>query len=151
MYSIISKLSPLTSITYGTFLFVFGQYFLRNGLDHKNYFILTWAVFSFTMGLVGIITSILVNNTNTWSNITALQNREMFLYAVCAGIMFAFGNLFLIYTISTKESLGNIRVIMAGIETFLLFLLGFFFFSEAFTLKKFAGIILILSGIYVVG
>ena len=150
MYSIISKLSPLTSITYGTLLFVFGQYFLRNGLDRKNDFILTWAVFSFTMGLVGIITSFLVNNTNTWSNITALQNRETFLYAVCAGIMFAFGNLFWIYTISTKESLGNIRVIMAGIETFLLFLLGVFVFSEAFTLKKFTGIILILFGIYVV-
>jgi multidrug transporter EmrE-like cation transporter len=56
-----------------------------------------------------------------------------------------------IYTISTKKPLSMIRVLMAGFETFLLVLVGYFIFSHKLTLREFVGIALVLSGIYVVG
>lgn len=150
MFHTISKLSPLISIISGTLLFVFGQYFLKNALDIKNDFVQTWIVFTFTMGFVAVVCSLILSSYNG-ANIITIENRDTFLYAACAGLVFAFGNLFWIYTISTKKSLDDIRVIMAGIETVLLFLLGIFLFSEKFTFNKFIGIIFILFGIYMIG
>tara|TARA_B100002019_G_C21104335_1_gene515117 strand:+ start:42 stop:521 length:480 start_codon:yes stop_codon:yes gene_type:complete len=140
------------SIILGTILFVFGQYFLRLALNKKDTFLQTWIIFTFIMGLTGLITGILLNynHSNKYKNMLKFENKEMILYAIFAGLVFAFGNFFWIYSISTKESLGGIRVIMAGVETFLLFLLGYLLFSENFTFTKLIGILLILMGIYIV-
>lgn len=145
---------PLYFITIilGTILFVFGQYFLRVALNKKDTFLQTWIIFTFIMGLTGLITGLLINY-NPYikaKNMLKFENKEMILYATFAGLVFAFGNFFWIYSISTKESLGGIRVIMAGVETFLLFLLGYLLFSEKFTFTKLIGILLILMGIYIV-
>lgn len=148
------NLIPLYFITIvlGTILFVCGQYFLRIAVNKKNTFFQTWIIFTFIMGLSGLITGFIVNYIPYFKskNILNFENKEMILYATFAGLVFAFGNFFWIYTISTKESLGGIRVIMAGVETFLLFLLGYFLFSEKFTFSKLGGILLILIGIYIV-
>jgi drug/metabolite transporter (DMT)-like permease len=148
------NLIPLYFITIvlGTILFVCGQYFLRIAVNKKNTFFQTWIIFTFIMGLSGLITGFIINYIPYFKskNILNFENKEMILYATFAGLVFAFGNFFWIYTISTKESLGGIRVIMAGVETFLLFLLGYFLFSEKFTFSKLCGILLILIGIYIV-
>jgi drug/metabolite transporter (DMT)-like permease len=150
----ISTIPPhIISIACGTVLFVCGQYFLRNALDRHNDFVSTWIVFTCTMGMVALLSAFIVMSYTKGKHILDIFHGETqtLLYGACAGLVFAFGNLFWIYSISTKKSLGGIRVIMAGIETFLLFLLGFFMFSEPFTWTKFAGIFLILSGIYLIG
>jgi multidrug resistance protein EbrA len=84
-------------------------------------------------------------------NTTILSNMEKNKNAVIAGVLFALGNLFWIYSISTKTSIGSIRTIMAGFETALLFLVGYFLFSETFDVKKIIGIIMVLLGIYLIG
>uniref|UniRef100_A0A6C0AXW6 EamA domain-containing protein n=1 Tax=viral metagenome TaxID=1070528 RepID=A0A6C0AXW6_9ZZZZ len=148
------KFVPLYFITIvlGTILFVFGQYFLRVAVNKKDTFLQTWIIFTFIMGFTGLISGIILNYVPyiKSKNMLNFENKEMILYATFAGLVFAFGNFFWIYTISTKESLGGIRVIMAGVETFLLFLLGYLLFSEKFTFTKLIGILLILMGIYIV-
>ena len=148
------KFVPLYFITIvvGTILFVFGQYFLRIAVNKKDTFIQTWIIFTFIMGVTGLISGLVLNYVPyiKSKNMLNFENKEMILYATFAGLVFAFGNFFWIYTISTKESLGGIRVIMAGVETFLLFLLGYLLFSEKFTFTKLIGILLILMGIYIV-
>ena len=148
------KFVPLYFITIvvGTILFVFGQYFLRIAVNKKDTFIQTWIIFTFIMGVTGLISGLVLNYVPyiKSKNMLNFENKEMILYATFAGLVFAFGNFFWIYTISTKESLGDIRVIMAGVETFLLFLLGYLLFSEKFTFTKLIGILLILMGIYIV-
>lgn len=148
------KTIPLYFITIviGTILFVFGQYFLRIAVNKKDTFLQTWIIFTFIMGLTGLISGIVLNYVPyiKSKNMLNFENKEMILYAIFSGLVFAFGNFFWIYTISTKESLGGIRVIMAGVETFLLFLLGYLLFSEKFTFTKLIGILLILTGIYIV-
>jgi multidrug resistance protein EbrA len=84
-------------------------------------------------------------------NTTILSNIEKNKNAVIAGVLFALGNLFWIYSISTKTSIGSIRTIMAGFETALLFLVGYLLFSETFDVKKIIGIIMVLLGIYLIG
>lgn len=140
------------AILLGTIKFVFGQYFLKHALIKQNAFLETWIVFTFTMGIVGLLIYILLNyiEINNKEKILNFKNKDMILNAIYAGIVFAFGNLFWIYSISANESLGGIRVIMAGIETFLLFLLGYLLFSEKFTFIKLIGILFILLGIYIV-
>jgi len=82
-----------------------------------------------------------------------LSNRMMpkLLCAAIAGVCFVVGNMFWIYSISTKNSLGGIRTIMAGFETSLLLVLGFVAFSEKMTFQKLIGIMMVLAGIYVIG
>ena len=140
------------AILLGTIKFVFGQYFLKHALIKQNAFLETWIVFTFTMGIVSLLIYILLNYTsvNNKEKLLNFKSKDMILNAIYAGIVFAFGNLFWIYSISTNESLSGIRVIMAGIETFLLFLLGYFIFTEKFTLTKISGILFILLGIYMV-
>ena len=139
------------SILCGTVLFVIGQYFLRKSFDKDDDYINTWLIFNLTFGIIACIATIWLRTSdeNYITNILSDEKMQKLLYAVDAGFFFAFGNIFWIYSISTKNSIGGIRTIMAGIETILLLLLGFVMFSETFTAHKIIGIGMVLSGIYV--
>lgn len=135
----------ILSILIGTSFFVAGQVYLRKSFSKDQDFLHTWCVFCITLGLVAFMVLLTPMNTTILSNIEKNKN------AVIAGVLFALGNLFWIYSISTKTSIGSIRTIMAGFETALLFLVGYFLFSETFDVKKIIGIIMVLLGIYLIG
>lgn len=135
----------ILSILIGTSFFVAGQVYLRKSFSKDQDFLHTWCVFSITMGLVALIVLLIPMNINILSDMKKNKN------ALIAGILFALGNLFWIYSISTKTSIGSIRTIMAGFETALLFLVGYLLFSETFDVKKIMGIIMVLLGIYLIG
>ena len=143
----------ITSILLGTILFVFGQVYLRKSFEKDSDYKTTWLIFHFTLGisslLIFTILQMLPENQiiNTKMNITSQKISA----AVIAGLFFFFGNAFWIYSISTKNPVGNIRTIMAGFEMILLFLAGYLYFSETVNALQFVGVVFTLIGIYLIG
>ena len=110
----------------------------------SNYFT-TAIIFSLAIGATSLVLLFL---SQLHSPELLIYNNSKLINAAMAGLLFFIGNLFWIYSISTKKSLGNIRVIMAGFETFMLFLVGYFYFNEIINSKQLMGALLILFGIY---
>ena len=127
----------LISIIIGTLFFIAGQICLRNSFEIKNTPFQTFLLFTTTIGIMSI--PFLIQNK--------LESKQDWKYPILAGIFFFAGNYFWIKSISSKESLGLIRVAMAGIETILLFGSGYLFFSDKITMYQFLGSILIILGI----
>jgi drug/metabolite transporter (DMT)-like permease len=133
----------LYSILIGTCFFIGGQLFLRktfegnSSLDYFN--VSLW--FSFTIGIL----SFFALAYEWYQEQLTMDNRIW--NPILAGALFFIGFFFWIATISSKESLGMIRVAMAGFETVLLFLLSYLFFNDAITYKQMLGSVVILIGI----
>lgn len=73
-------------------------------------------------------------------------------YSFFAGIVFFFGNFLWIYAINTSPSIAHVRVLMAGVETILLLLVGVFIFQNTTNVLKpsvLIGIALILVGVII--
>ena len=145
-------LTSMTSIYSGlpifvaTTLFVSGQVLLKNSFDNDIDFVTSALFFNIAIGVAAVLVFL---QKHMKSEIT--YNTKKIQYSVLGGILFFIGNLLWIYTISTKQSLSMICVLMTGFETFLLVLVGYFIFSHKLTLIEFGGIALVLAGIYVVG
>ena len=148
-----NDMSHVYSVLCGTVFFVAGQYFLRKSFDKDSDYRTTWILFTLTFGLVACISIVGFQISDPMYITDLLSNRMMpkLLCAAIAGVCFVVGNMFWIYSISTKNSLGGIRTIMAGFETSLLLVLGFVAFSEKMTFQKLIGIMMVLAGIYVIG
>lgn len=133
----------LYSILIGTCFFIGGQLYLRKtfegslNLDYFN--VSLW--FSFTIGIL----SFLVLAYEWHQEHLVLDNRIW--NPMLAGVLFFIGFFFWIATISSKESLGMIRVAMAGFETVLLFLSSYLFFNDMIAYKQMIGSVVILFGI----
>ena len=133
----------LYSILIGTIFFIVGQLFLRRTFESKN------KIDYFTVSLlfssaVGIFSLFLLLSQMYRKRITINEN---YWNPIFAGLMFFIGFFFWIYTISSKKSLGLIRIAMAGFETIILFLLSYIFFNDIITVKHLIGSILVLLGI----
>ena len=133
----------LYSILVGTCFFIGGQLFLRKTFENKDsidYFNTT-LLFSSAIGIL----SLLVLGFQMYIGKVSFDSRIW--NPILAGIMFFIGFFFWIATISSKESLGMIRVAMAGFETVLLFLLSYLFFSDVITYQQMIGCVIVLLGI----
>ena len=98
-----------------------------------------------------ILTFLNIIPENEIINTKLIMTTPKIITAIIAGLFFFFGNAFWIYSISTKNPIGNIRTIMAGFETALLFIAGYLYFSEAMNLMQVGGVLLVVSGIYLIG
>ena len=114
-----------------------GQICLRKSFELNNTILQTFLLFTSTIG-VFTIPFLFKNN---------LEKSQNWVFPILAGIFFFIGNYFWIKTISSKESLGLIRVAMAGLETILLFFLSYLVFSDKISLYQFTGSLFILLGI----
>lgn len=133
----------LYSILVGTCFFIGGQLFLRKTFENKDsidYFNTT-LLFSSAIGIL----SLFVLGFQMYIGNVSIDSRIW--NPILAGIMFFIGFFFWIATISSKESLGMIRVAMAGFETVLLFLLSYLFFSDVITYQQMIGSVIVLLGI----
>ena len=137
----------ILSTIIGTIFFVIGQIFLRKSFDKDQDYISTAICFYIFSGIAASIYLLVLyfKQEKIEYNFSKLKN------AALAGIIFFIGGTFWIHSISTKAQLGNIRIIMAGFEMFLLFLAGFLLFNETIKLIQLSGVILILIGIYIIG
>ena len=119
---------------------------LKKSFDNDSDFVTSAVFFNIAVGVAAVLVFLQkqMNSKITYST-------KKIQYAVLGGILFFIGNLLWIYTISTKKPLSMIRILMAGFETFLLVLVGYFIFSHKLTLREFVGIALVLAGIYVIG
>ena len=135
----------IISILVGVLFFVSGQVYLRKSFDTDSNYFTTAIIFSLAIGATSLVLLFL---SQLHSPELLIYNNSKLINAAMAGLLFFIGNLFWIYSISTKKSLGNIRVIMAGFETFMLFLVGYFYFNEIINSKQLMGALLILFGIY---
>ena len=144
-------MNQVLSVFLGTTCFVIGQIFLKKSFSIDSDFMQTWNIFSITFGIVAI--AFISYNTliqdKSIKDVFSINAKNQ--NALIAGICFAIGNILWFYSISGKKSLGSIRTIMAGFETGLLFLVGFLLFQETFHMWKIVGILLVLTGIYLVG
>jgi drug/metabolite transporter (DMT)-like permease len=143
----------ITSILLGTILFVFGQVYLRKSFNKDSDYISTWLFFCLTLGVSSllILTFLNIIPENEIINTKIIMTTPKIISAIIAGLFFFFGNAFWIYSISTKNPIGNIRTIMAGFETALLFIAGYLYFSEAMNLMQVGGVLLVVLGIYLIG
>ena len=121
--------------------FVLGQIFLKYD---SNDAVISACYFTISMGITGflVLLYILQNNKNVVNN--------QILFSLLAGIVFFFGNMFWIFSIKNAPSLSIIRTFMAGGETLLLFLVGYFLFKQTLTIQDVIGIIFILFGVNII-
>ena len=129
-----------------TILFVGGQVLLKKSFDSDSDFVTSAVFFNIAVGVAAVLVFL---QKQMKGQIT--YNTKKMQYAALGGILFFIGNLLWIYMICKKKPLSMIRVLMAGFETFLLVLVGYFLFSHKLTLREFVGIVMVLAGIYVVG
>ena len=105
-------------IVISTIFFILSQLCLRQSFELKSSPMHTFTLFTMTIGIFSLVT-LSQQHINLEYDIK---------YSVAAGSLFFFGLLLWIHAISSKESLGYIRIIMAGLETALLFVLSYLFF-----------------------
>jgi drug/metabolite transporter (DMT)-like permease len=128
-------------LSIGILFFVMGQIFLKYD---QNDSLLTTAYFSITIGLSGLILLLYQLSKDKITN----KVSPISYYGLLAGLLFFLGNFFWILSIKKGPSLSMIRIFMAGGETLLLLLAGYFLFKEKITIKVFIGMVLILLGLY---
>lgn len=139
------------SILIGTIFFVFGQVFLRKSFEKGALFLDTWLLFSLSIGICAFL--FLCGRFFFYDQLPfePLVFDPLVFDPLVAGLFFFFGNAFWIYSISTKNPIGNIRTIMAGFEMLLLFGAGYLFFHDSIHYIQFIGVLFTLLGIYLVG
>ena len=127
------------SIIISTVFFILSQLALRQSFEMKSTPMHTFTLFTMTIGML----SLFVLSQQFINLETDVR------YPILAGVLFFFGLMLWIYAISSKESLGSIRIVMAGFETTLLFLLSYLLFSDHVTKNQIIGSIIILLGILI--
>ena len=126
-------------IIIATLFFVLGQFILK---FDSNKAILTVCYFSISMGLTGFFCLLYLYKQN---------KKVISYYGIIAGVLFFVGNFLWILSIKNAPSLALIRVIMAGGETLLLLIGGYLIFKEQiFSFNNIIGILLILSGVFLI-
>ena len=141
------KLDWRYSIGIGTLFFVTGQVLLRKSLDNSSDYMISLLYFTSSIAIMTLFGCIYLQE-NIF-DITRLTSQHY--NAIYAGIVFFFGFIFWIYSISTKNDLGIIRTFMAGFETLVLFGVGYLVFNDKITITQLFGVLSILFGIYLVG
>lgn len=145
--------SWISSILLGTILFVVGQVYLRRSFNKDSDFISTWLIFSLTFGIASLVMIIMSQTlpVNDYIQTNLTLNMQKVVSSIIAAMFFFFGNAFWIYSISTKNPIGNIRTIMAGFEMILLFVAGYLIFSETVNIAQIAGVVFVIFGMYLIG
>lgn len=129
-----------------TLFFVGTQIFLKNSFSKDDDFLTTMTFFGLGFSLIAILSFLYF-----YSKKSLNYKKEKVLYPLLAGILFFFGNLLWVFSISKKTPLSIIRVVMSGFETFLLILVGYVLFSTTLHWKQIVGILLVFFGIYIIG
>ena len=140
----------MISIYIAVIFFVFGQVLLKKSFINNTDYNAVAITFGISFGITATI--FILFNQSTKSKL--FNNPIMIpqlLCAIVAGILFFIGNFFWIRSISSNKPLGNIRVVMAGVETLALFAAGLLFFKEVITLRQLIGTAIIISGIHIFG
>jgi drug/metabolite transporter (DMT)-like permease len=132
------------SIIIGTFFFVGGQACLRKSFENEDTYLITTLFFTMAIGLCSLIAYFVLNKSIKY------EENQLY-YASSAGILFFIGFFFWIYSISSKSTLGNIRVFMAGFEMLVLYGVGYLIFNDKINMIQGLGAILTILGIYVMG
>lgn len=134
-------------ILIATIFFVIGQSCLRQTFENTHMNALcACGLFSVSIGIVGIVMLLYCHY-----EYQSIKLDDFYSYLpILAGIVFALGNYCWISSIHTKESLGIIRVLMAGFETILLFTIGYLLFRDKLDIMKIIGTIVILLGIGII-
>ena len=148
MSILINPPSWIMDIYIAVIFFVSGQVLIRKSFTNNNDSQSVAIAFGTAFGIAAITFLFISNSIKS----PLFNNQNMTLQlisATIAGALFFIGNLFWIRSISSKKPLGNIRVVMAGVETFILFFIGFILFKEIITIKQILGAALILSGIHI--
>jgi drug/metabolite transporter (DMT)-like permease len=135
----------LITISIAVCLFVVGQIFLKFS---KNKSLLLTSYFSIIIGVLGLTMLIYLKYYGNNHNIT---HTNVDYLGLIAGFFFFFGQLLWITSIQHAPSIEHVRIVMAGLETVLLFIAGIYIFnSNIHNLTTIVGILLILAGVYLV-
>lgn len=139
------------AIFIGTIFFVGGQVALRKsfepkiGIDYHSLY--SGSCFSMMIGVLGAIVLLFLSILDPVHTKIYFSNDVVSGYPFLAGLLFFIGNSFWLYSISSKNPLGLIRILMAGWEMFLLLLVGFLLFKDKLTTIQIIGSLIIFAGI----
>jgi multidrug transporter EmrE-like cation transporter len=142
----------MLSVFIATLFFVCGQICLRKSFETSmitNNLSSLYATACFSM-IIGVLGCILMMSLSMYDPISTKQffiNSIRSGFPFLAGVFFFIGNLFWIYSISSQNPLGIIRILMAGWEMFLLLLVGILIFKDNLHWSQLFGSLLIFSGI----
>ena len=139
------------SIFIGTLFFVGGKGFLRISFEVKPTIpiasLYAGSCFSMMMGVLGGFLLLFLSIYDPVNTKVFFTNEIRSIFPFIAGALFFIGNSFWIHSISSKNPLGLIRILMAGWEMFLLFLVGVMLFQDKFTTIQVVGSLCIFAGI----
>jgi drug/metabolite transporter (DMT)-like permease len=140
------------SVFIGTVFFVGGQICLRKSFETRTVMnhlpsLYTTACFSIIIGILGAILLMSLSIHDPISTKQFFSNSVRSGLPFLAGALFFIGFGFWIYSISSQNPLGMIRILMAGWEMLLLLLVGILIFKDKLHWTQLLGSLLIFSGI----
>ena len=134
--------------------FAAGQIILRKSFDTKAYievpYLFAVSCLSMTIGVMGCFTLLFLSIFDPLSTKGFFQNGVQCGLPFVAGVFFFIGLSLWLFSISTKQPIGLLRILMMGMEIFLLFLLGIIAFNDKLTLMQVMGSLVIFVGICLV-
>ena len=134
--------------------FAAGQIILRKSFDTKINialpFLFAVSCLSMTIGIMGGFMLLFLSIFDPLSTKGFFQNGVQCGLPFLAGAFFFVGYSSWMFSISSKQPVGLLRILMVGLEIFLLFLLGVVSFNDKLTILQLIGSLVILVGICLV-
>ena len=141
----------ISNIYISVVFFVVGQVLLKKSFTNNTDYVGVSVAFGIAFGITALTLLLFEKGTNNRQLFTNKSFNNQLAFAISSGILFFIGNLFWIRALSSNQPLGNIRVVMAGVETIALFATGVLFFNESITFKQLLGSTIIITGIHIFG
>ena len=135
----------LISIFFVAFFYSIAQIYARICLNSKVDYKIVNTYYLLICGFIGLISFcfLKINNVNTDIN-------GEFLSLFLTSTFFIIGTIFLFYSISKKVNIGILNTIRTALQVILTVFLGYLYFNETITMVQCLGIVLIISGIFLV-
>jgi drug/metabolite transporter (DMT)-like permease len=131
--------------------FAAGQIILRKSFDTKVHiafpYLFAVSCLSMTIGVMGAFMLLFLSIFDPLSTKGFFQNGIQCGFPFLAGVFFFIGLCFWLYSIATKHPVGLLRILMLGLEIFLLFLLGIILFHDKITFLQLFGSLVIFIGV----
>ena len=135
-------------------LFAAGQIILRKSFDTNMYiafpYLFAVSCVSMTIGVMGAFMLLFLSIFDPLSTKGFFQNGIQCGLPFLAGAFFFVGLCVWLFSISTKQPVGLLRILMLGLEIFLLFLLGILSFNDKITIVQLFGSLVIFIGVCLV-
>ena len=128
------------------FLFIVGKLFIKNSLINDDDFLSSVIFFAIGTGISGLMLALLLNNQKLIS-----FDKNKLINGLLSGLIFFIGNILWIYTISKNVPLSIIQILISAFGILFITTFDYLIFSTKLTMKQIIGILIIFTGIVIIG